>query len=320
MNPSPLIEASGLSRCFGTRRAVDGISFTIGPGEIVGLLGANGAGKSTTLKMLTGFLCPSGGYARIDGHDVVTAPLAARAAFGYLPERGPLYEEMTVAEVLAFAARIRSRPSAAAQQALAACELESVRSQTIETLSKGFRQRVGLAQALLHDPPALLLDEPMDGLDPNQKDAMRRLLARMAPGRAILFSTHILEDVEALCTRVIVMNGGGIVADETPARMRSRHPAYGILELWFDDDTTDDCAGRARALRQIPGVAEVVALDRGVRLQMLPGGNREGAVLTFVVEQGWRLAQVERPVPRLEDVFRLLTRREPATETREKTP
>lgn len=309
MSNNPLIEADRLARTFGSRCAVADVSFKIGAGEIVGLLGANGAGKSTTLKMLTGFLRPSSGSARIAGHEVTLEPLAARAAFGYLPERGPLYEEMTVREVLEFAARVRRQPMGAAAQALAACELQPVQSQMIETLSKGFRQRVGLAQAILHDPPALLLDEPLDGLDPNQKDAMRRLLGRMAPGKAILFSTHILEDVEALCTRVIVIVGGRVAADETPAAMQCRHPAHGTFAVKFPVEVLpSECCARAQALGRLEGVMEASAIEGGVRVRAHPGAEAEGDVLAHAVTHGWKIARVERPVLRLEDVFRQLTR------------
>lgn len=206
-----LIEAAALTRRFGGFTAVDGVSFAVGRGEVVGFLGPNGAGKTTTMRMLAGFLPPSSGTARIAGHDVGRAGVAARQALGYLPEGAPTYGEMGVEAFLRFAASVRGGGDVAA--AMAATRLEDVRLQPIETLSKGFKRRVGLAAALLHDPDALILDEPTDGLDPNQKHEVRALIRAMAPRKAIIISTHILEEVEAVCTRAIVIARGRVLAD-----------------------------------------------------------------------------------------------------------
>lgn len=212
-----LIEAEGLVRRFGGFTAVDGVSFAVRRGEVVGFLGPNGAGKSTTMRMLAGFLPPSAGTARIAGHDVQARGVAARAALGYLPEGAPTYPEMAVEEYLRFCARVRGRGDVGGAMALT--QLEGVARQSIETLSKGFRRRVGLAAALLHDPDALILDEPTDGLDPNQKHEVRRLIRAMAPRKAIIISTHILEEVGAVCTRAIVIARGRVLADATPAEL-----------------------------------------------------------------------------------------------------
>jgi ABC-2 type transport system ATP-binding protein len=224
-----MIEVKGLVKTYGTKRAVDGISFTVRRGEILGFLGPNGAGKSTTMKMITGFLRPDAGSALVDGIDVVADPVAVKRKLGYLPESAPAYPEMTVGEFLGFIAEVRGFRTADARRtqvdrAVALTHLESVRRQTIETLSKGYKQRVGFAQALLHDPPALVLDEPTDGLDPNQKNEVRSLIKSMAAAKAVILSTHILEEVEAICTRVIIISQGRVVADETPAQLQARQP------------------------------------------------------------------------------------------------
>jgi ABC-2 type transport system ATP-binding protein len=232
-----MIEISGLVKTYGSKRAVDGVSFTVRRGDILGFLGPNGAGKSTTMKMLTGFLRPDAGGARVDGIEVTADPVGVKRRIGYLPESSPAYPEMTVGEFLEFIAEMRGlRSSGAARTAiervLRLCHLEAVRNQTIETLSKGYKQRVGLAQALLHDPPVLVLDEPTDGLDPNQKNEVRALIKSMAAEKAVILSTHILEEVEAVCTRVIIISQGRLVADETPAELQARQPGARLDEIF----------------------------------------------------------------------------------------
>ncbi len=224
-----MIEVKGLVKTYGAKRAVDGISFEVRRGDILGFLGPNGAGKSTTMKMITGFLRPDAGQALVDGIDVVADPVAVKRKLGYLPESAPSYPEMTVEEFLGFIAEVRGFRATDARRAqvdraIALTHLAPVRRQTIETLSKGYRQRVGFAQALLHDPPALVLDEPTDGLDPNQKNEVRTLIKGMAAQKAVILSTHILEEVEAICTRVIIISRGRVVADETPAQLQARQP------------------------------------------------------------------------------------------------
>jgi len=224
-----MIEVKGLVKTYGPKRAVDKVSFTVKRGEILGFLGPNGAGKSTTMKMITGYLRPTGGTAIVDGHDVLRDPVAVKRKIGYLPESAPAYGEMTVQEFLAFIAEVRGFRTKDAcrtqvDRAVQLTHLHPVRHQTIETLSKGFKQRVGFAQALLHDPPALILDEPTDGLDPNQKNEVRSLIKNMATEKAVILSTHILEEVEAICTRVIIISRGKVVVDETPAQLQARKP------------------------------------------------------------------------------------------------
>ena len=224
-----LIEIAGLTKRFGAFTAVDNVSFSVARGEVLGFLGPNGAGKSTTMKMLAGFVTPTAGTARICGHDVQSEPVAARRQLGYLPEGAPTYPEMTVLGFLQFCGRLRGFRGATLDErvghAVAMTTLNGVRLQPVETLSKGFKRRVGLAQALLHDPAVLVLDEPTDGLDPNQKHEVRLLIRRMAAEKAIIISTHILEEVEAVCSRAIVIANGRLVADATPAELARRHPS-----------------------------------------------------------------------------------------------
>ena len=234
-----MIEVKGLVKTYGPKRAVDGVTFTVKRGDILGFLGPNGAGKSTTMKMITGFLRPDAGTARVDGIDVTADPVAVKRKLGYLPESAPAYGEMTVEEFLGFIADVRGFRDAAAKsaqvdRAINLTHLSPVRKQTIETLSKGFKQRVGFAQALLHDPAVLVLDEPTDGLDPNQKNEVRSLIKSMAVEKAVILSTHILEEVDAICNRVIVISQGKVVADETPAQLRARKPGARLDEIFRD--------------------------------------------------------------------------------------
>jgi len=231
-----MIEVKGLVKVYGTKRAVDGVSFTVKRGEILGFLGPNGAGKSTTMKLITGFISPNAGTAIVDGHDVTQDPVAVKRKVGYLPENAPAYPEMTVEEFLSFIAETRGfrgdARAAVVNRAAELTHLTPVRRQTFETLSKGYKQRVGLAQALLHDPPVLILDEPTDGLDPNQKNEVRALIKNMATEKAVVLSTHILEEVEAICTRVIIISAGKLVVDETPAQLQARQPGARLDEIF----------------------------------------------------------------------------------------
>jgi ABC-2 type transport system ATP-binding protein len=224
-----MIEVKGLVKNYGTFRAVDGVTFTVRRGDILGFLGPNGAGKSTTMKMIAGYLRPDAGTAFVNGHDVTRDSLAVRRNLGYLAESAPAYPEMTVAEFLGFIAEMRGfrdrvEKAARIRHVVALCHLQGVLGQTIETLSKGFKQRVGFAQALLHNPPVLVLDEPTDGLDPNQKNEVRDIIKHMSAEKAVILSTHILEEVDAICNRVIILSRGRVEVDETPAELRARQP------------------------------------------------------------------------------------------------
>lgn len=231
-----MLTVSNLKKSFGPIQAVQGVSFTVKKGEVLGFLGPNGAGKSTTMRMITGFLPPSDGTAVICNHDITQDPVAAKECLGYLPENAPSYPSMTVTDFLDFVARIRgytgSERRDRVEQAIIKSRLETVRRQTIETLSKGYRQRTCFAQAILHDPPVLIMDEPTDGLDPNQKFVVRAMIKAMAADKAIIISTHILEEVEAVCTRALIIAHGRIVANGTPAELKAQDP-QGRLEDVF---------------------------------------------------------------------------------------
>ncbi|HWC62196.1 MAG TPA: ABC transporter ATP-binding protein [Rhizomicrobium sp.] len=223
-----MLEIENLTKRFGGVTAVAGLNLSVKKGEVLGFLGPNGAGKTTTMKMVTGFLTPDSGTARICGHDILGDTLAAQARLGYLPEGAPAYGEMTPREFLIFIARVRglegARAAAARDLAVARTGLEPVLDRPIDNLSKGFRRRVGLAQAILHDPEVLILDEPTDGLDPNQKHAVRQLIRDIAATKTIVISTHQLDEVEAVCTRAVIINKGALVADGTPAELSARAP------------------------------------------------------------------------------------------------
>jgi ABC-2 type transport system ATP-binding protein len=221
-----MLQAIDLRKSFGSIRAVRGVSFDVKKGEVLGFLGPNGAGKSTTMRLITGFILPSSGTAVVNGYDVIESPVAAKKSLGYLPENAPIYSDMTVLGFLNFAASARGFRRKARRTRIAAamdqCRLGNVRKQTVGTLSKGYRQRVCFAQAVLHDPPVLIMDEPTDGLDPNQKDVVREMIREMAREKAIVISTHILEEVDAVCTRAIVISEGSVVANGTPEELKRR--------------------------------------------------------------------------------------------------
>ncbi|RMH03405.1 MAG: ABC transporter ATP-binding protein [Planctomycetota bacterium] len=245
----PYIDAHGLRKEFGSILAVDGVDLVVRPGEVLGFLGPNGAGKSTTMKMVTGFLEPTAGTIRILGADMLADPRQAKRHIGYLPEGAPAWPDMTVAEFLAFIAEVRGfdRPAAArrTEELVELVHLGGVFHQTIETLSKGFKRRVGLAQAIYHDPPVLVLDEPTDGLDPNQKHEVRELIRRMGEKKAIVLSTHILEEVEAVCTRAVIINRGRTVFDGSPDELDAQAPTEverNRLDWVFRHITTSDTA------------------------------------------------------------------------------
>ena len=238
-----MLEVKNLKKRFGDFEAVKGISFSVSKGEVLGFLGPNGAGKSTTMRMITGFLPPSEGTASICGHDITADPVEAKKCLGYLPESAPSYRAMVVEEYLAFIAEIRGFRGAkrreAVERAIAKARLEPVARKTIETLSKGYRQRTCFAQAIIHDPAVLIMDEPTDGLDPNQKFAVREMIKEMSAEKAIVISTHILEEVDAVCTRAIVIADGEIKADGTPAKLKAMDPG-GRLDTVFRNLTCKD--------------------------------------------------------------------------------
>ena len=239
-----MLEVKNLKKSFGDFQAVKGVSFSVREGEVLGFLGPNGAGKSTTMRMITGFLPPTSGTAVIDGHDIVTDPIAAKRDLGYLPESAPSYRAMTVRDYLAFIAEVRGFAGAAGERRVAdvivQAKLEKVAGQTIDTLSKGYRQRTAFAAAIIHDPKVLIMDEPTDGLDPNQKFTVREMIKAMAAkGKAIIISTHILEEVDAVCTKVVVISDGEKKFDGTPAELKALDPS-GKLDVVFRKMTTSE--------------------------------------------------------------------------------
>jgi len=303
-----MIEAWQLGKRYGALAAVDAISFRVQPGEVLGFLGPNGAGKTTTMRMLAGFLAPTSGRASICGFDVVAQPLQAKRVLGYLPEGAPSYGEMRVAAFLRFIADAHRLDAARRRirldEVIGRLQLESVLPQRIDTLSKGFTRRVALAAAILHDPPALILDEPTDGLDPNQKHDVRRLIRELARERTIILSTHILEEVQAVCTRAIVIARGKLLADATPIELEQRSRYHRALSL----QVADSVAARS-ALDGLAGVAAVESDADTGRLLVLP--LRGAELLQPVLERlqargiGYSDARIERG--RLDDVFRHLT-------------
>ena len=306
-----MIKAEQLTKRYGSLTAVDGISFKVEPGEVLGFLGPNGAGKSTTMRMFAGFVPPTSGEATICGFSVSKQPLEAKNRLGYLPEGAPTYGEMSVSEFLNFIAAIRGlegeQRGRQVGEVIERLNLQQVVDQNIETLSKGFKRRVGLAQAILHDPPVLILDEPTDGLDPNQKHEVRQLIADMASNKIIVISTHILEEVDAVCNRAIIIAGGRILADETPEALinRSRYHNAVSLKLARNADTQSVAAG----LRSVAGVDEVEVSDDGRKLTAFPRG--EAVILTGISDlagsQKWPLEQLQLESGRLDEVFRTIT-------------
>jgi len=239
-----MIEVQNLEKRFGSFRAVDDISFNVDKGTVLGFLGPNGAGKSTTMRMITGYLKPTKGSISVCGHDVVAKPLEARRHIGYLPESAPSYAEMTVKEFLHFMAEMRGVKGRrkAVNAAIDKCFLGDVRNQVIDTLSKGYRQRTCFAQAILHDPPVLVMDEPTDGLDPNQKKVVRDMIKEMSSEKVIILSTHVLEEVEAMCNRVLIISGGKIIADGTSGGLMEQHNARKLVDVFHKLTSTADVA------------------------------------------------------------------------------
>jgi ABC-2 type transport system ATP-binding protein len=307
-----LIEIKRLAKHFGSIEAVRDISFTVDRGEVLGFLGPNGAGKSTTMKMLAGFLTPSSGSASICGHDVIDQPIAAKKCLGYLPEGAPAYPDMTCVAFLDFVAQIRGYRGAERHRRVAAAvervELGGVLHQPIETLSKGFKRRVGLAQALLHDPEVLILDEPTDGLDPIQKHQVRTLIQGMARDKAIIISTHILEEVDAVCTRAMVIAKGRVLADGTPGELEARSRYHNAIYLRA---ATAFSHPFREALAGLPGVAAIEMSERidDSGLYVLPKNGQDlgPAVQETVARHGVKLDEIRVERGRLDGVFRDIT-------------
>jgi ABC-2 type transport system ATP-binding protein len=305
-----MIKTEHLGKRYDTLVAVDDVTFQVGPGEVLGFLGPNGAGKTTTMRMLAGFVTPSSGRASICGHDVEQDTLAAKACLGYLPEGAPGYGEMTVRSFLEFIVELRHLGTAARARldyVIGRLQLQSVLGQSIETLSKGFRRRVGLAQAIVHDPPVLILDEPTDGLDPNQKHEVRTLINEMSRDKIIVISTHILEEVDAVCTRAIIIARGRIVADASPQGLAAKSRYYNAVSMRLA--RPEQLAQVRSAVAALPAVAEVEVSERESRLTALPraGATILPALSELAARQGLALKELHLESGRLDEVFRTIT-------------
>jgi len=303
------IKAQELTKRYGSLVAVDQMSFEVGAGEVLGFLGPNGAGKSTTMKMLTGFLTPTAGTARINGHDIVNDSLQARRCIGYLPEGAPAYGEMTVRKFLEFIARARGfqgkKALRAAGAAIERLNLHSVPEQRIETLSKGFKRRVGLAQAIIHDPQVLILDEPTDGLDPNQKHEVRHLIRDMSSEKIIVISTHLLEEVHALCNRAMIISDGRLLVDDTPGGLIARSRYHEAVTLVVDQPERV-----ASVLSELPQARKVELREGELTVFPAEGCRLFGVISDAVREHGWTVHELRLEAGRLDEVFRQITRGE----------
>ena len=308
-----MIETRQLTKRYGDLTAVDNISFKVEPGQVLGFLGPNGAGKSTTMKMIAGFLAPTSGSASVCGYDVSDKSLQAKSALGYLPEGAPSYGEMTPREFLAFIADMRALSGKHRTQriddVIERLHLNAVLAQPIETLSKGFKRRVGLAQAIIHDPAVLILDEPTDGLDPNQKHEVRSLINAMAKDKTIVVSTHILEEVHAVCTRAIIIAQGKVLADATPAELEARSRYYQAVSL-----TTPNVAAAKEAMSRVADVAAVEIDPQDHRLTAFPKPGKQifGPISDLLKTQGIQVSELQLESGRMDEVFRTITQGEKA--------
>jgi ABC-2 type transport system ATP-binding protein len=318
-----MIKVQNLAKVFGTKRAVDGVSFSVERGEVLGFLGPNGAGKSTTMRMITGFIPPSAGTVSVGGFDTEEHPIEAKRLIGYLPENAPAYTDMTVYGFLNFAAEIRGLrgedKKRAVNRVVEMCFLESVLHQSVETLSKGYRHRTCFAQSIIHDPDVLVLDEPTDGLDPNQKHEVRQLIRRMGEKKAIIFSTHILEEVDAVCSRAIIIDRGRIVANGTPQELRQKSEWAGAVTARLGG--VHNGAAREK-LSQLMLAKRVVVLEEnssGVLVRVYPkqaSGELAWTIANLSQVEKWTLQELHTEEGRLDEVFRTITMPDTITENK----
>ena len=307
-----MIKVENLTKVFGTKRAVDGISFSVARGEVLGFLGPNGAGKSTTMRMITGFLPPSGGKITVGGFDIAEDPIPAKRLMGYLPENAPAYTDMTVHGFLDFTAEIRGlrgdAKKTAVNRVVELCFLKSVLHQNVDTLSKGYRHRTCFAQSIIHDPDILVLDEPTDGLDPNQKHEIRQLIRKMGEQKAIIFSTHILEEVDAVCSRAIIIDRGTIVANGTPAELRRKSEWAGAVTLRVNNVAESAVRQKLDQLRAAKKVATATSGSH-VTVTVYPRTAGDGDLTREVIEatSGWQVEELRTEEGRLDEVFRGIT-------------
>ena len=315
-----MIKLQNLVTRFGPLNAVNSISMAVGRGEVVGFLGPNGAGKSTTMKIITGFLPATSGTVEVCGFDVGEKPVEVQKRLGYLPEGAPAYGDMTPASFLDFVAQVRGYRGAEKQvcieQVVEKTSIKSVLDQSIETLSKGFKRRVGLAQAMLHDPPVLIMDEPTDGLDPNQKPHVRNLIREMAADKAVIVSTHILEEVEAVCTRAVVISEGRLVADGTPEQLVGRSSIHNAVRIELEPAELDLAKPAIEALDEVGGVDILSRADGRASLRVV---SKDGQPITVAVgalmrEKGFNIIEIYTEKGALDEVFRQITIGEDGTE------
>ncbi len=306
-----MIDVQGLTKEYGRLRAVDNLSFRVEPGQVLGFLGPNGAGKTTTMRIVAGFLPATSGRVLVCGHDIETQSVAAKRRIGYLPEGAPSYPEMTPRSFLEFIAEARGMPAARRRQRLdevfALLHLERVLEQSIDTLSKGYRRRVGLAQAILHDPEVLILDEPTDGLDPNQKHEVRELISRMARDKIIVISTHLLEEVDAVCDRAIIIAHGKILADDTPRGLETRSRFHNAVSVKLAN--AEQLGTARRAINALAEVASTELDEKNQRLTAFPAAGKLplAAINALAERERWSLAELHLESGRLDEVFRSIT-------------
>jgi len=311
-----MIKVRSLKKHFGPKAAVNGVSFSVEKGEVLGFLGPNGAGKSTTMRMITGFIPPTSGEVTVGGFDVQKNPIAAKRLIGYLPENAPLYSDMTVSGFLGFAAELRGLFGDAKRKAvhrvIEQCVLETVDTQSTDTLSKGYKHRTCLAQSILHDPKVLIMDEPTDGLDPNQKHEVRTLIRTMGEKKAIIFSTHILEEVEAACSRAIIIDRGRIVANGTPAELKQRSTNAGNVLLRLAKNNAKPAASVVPKIEALSSVERcVVMLESPVTVQVIPRAPANGSLAQSIHElalrETWKIEELHTEEGHLDEVFRSIT-------------
>ena len=306
-----MIECKGLTKQYGALRAVDDLSFSVEPGEVLGFLGPNGAGKSTTMRIIAGFVAPTAGSVSVCGFDIESQAIQAKRRIGYLPEGAPCYPEMTPLSFLRFVADVRGieggRRASRLDEVIGLLHLESVIEQSIDTLSKGFKRRVGLAQAILHDPEVLILDEPTDGLDPNQKFEVRELIRNMAANKIVVISTHVLEEVDAVCNRALIITHGRILADDTPQGLESRSRFHNAVTIKLKNNAQTGSVNAA-----VAALAEVASTEidqQAGRLTAFPAPNQLplSAISQLAADQNWDLAELHLESGRLDEVFRTVT-------------
>ena len=321
-----MIKVQNLSKAFGPKLAVNNVSFTVERGEVLGFLGPNGAGKSTSMRMITGFIPPSAGSISVGGFDMLEKPIEAKRLIGYLPENAPSYTDMTVNGFLGFTAEIRGltgdSKKRAVDRVVEMCFLEAVRHQSVETLSKGYRHRTCFAQSIIHDPDVLVLDEPTDGLDPNQKHEIRQLIKRMGEKKAIVFSTHILEEVDAVCSRAIIIDRGQIVANGTPAQLRQKSDYAGAVLLRASGFPAADIKDKLSQLATVKRTAVLKEEMHEVSARVYPQANCPNGELARSIgeiagREKWKMMELHTEEGRLDEVFRSITLPDTTRETKQ---